>query len=332
MKKIICAIVFTVMVSLPSAAAEKLTLAIMDFEARDVPRSDAVKVSELIRNELINSGSYILIERAQVDKILKEQGFQATGCTDVSCAVQMGKLLSARKILVGSIMKLGDNITITGRIVDVEKGINDFGEKVTVANRNDLIDGVEQFCSKLTERITGKASTKKKETEKKSDGIKYYSYSYGSSYDAVSDPTLWLGVGSLVVGGIICAGNAMNYNFKYMSLKQQLDGSQFMLAGTFGFPDPAMVLYFYSDIQSKKNDIKKLKSERNTVYYVGAGFGGFAAIMFITFIGRYVSNNTASADRGAGSIAIVFPEQYFNVADMISHKRPGFGMGLSMRF
>ena len=31
-----------------------------------------------------------MLERSQVDKILREQGFQMTGCTDVSCAVQVG--------------------------------------------------------------------------------------------------------------------------------------------------------------------------------------------------------------------------------------------------
>ena len=54
---------------------------------------------------MINTGQYVVIERNEMSKILNEQGFQMTGCTDVSCAVG-GKLMSARKMLVGTIMKI----------------------------------------------------------------------------------------------------------------------------------------------------------------------------------------------------------------------------------
>ena len=41
-----------------------------------------------------------LIEREQMDALLEEQMFQQTGCTDVSCAVEMGKILNVQKMLM----------------------------------------------------------------------------------------------------------------------------------------------------------------------------------------------------------------------------------------
>jgi hypothetical protein len=337
MNKISLALLLTAVLITPSLAGEKMTMAIMDFEGRDVSRSDASKVSELIRTELVNTGEYILVERSQVDKILREQGFQMTGCTDVACAVQVGKLLSARKILVGSVMKIGDTITIAGRVVDVQRGINEFGEKVAVESKNELVYGVEQFCEKLTARITGKAPVKKKEEKKKSEyKYEYYTYS-GSSYDAISDPTGWLALGSFLAGGIICAGNAISYKTKSTSIKMDIDSSTFMMSGSltaismgFGTTDSIMALYFLKKIRDKKKDLLDARHTRNTVYYVAAGFGGFAAVMFVTFIARYASSSVAVNEiPGPGQIALSTPVLDSWKTGIYAKNNFNLGLGLS---
>ena len=109
--------------------ADKMNIAVLDLEARGVDNAISLNVSDLIRTEMINSGRFTVLERAQLKAILKEQSFQQTGCTDISCAVKIGKLISANKILIGSIMKFGGKIVISGRIVDVEKGVADFSAK-----------------------------------------------------------------------------------------------------------------------------------------------------------------------------------------------------------
>ena len=138
-----------------SLFAEKMRIAVMNFEAKGVSRSIANNVSELIRGEMINTGKYIVIERSQMDQIIKEQGLQQTGCSDVSCAVEVGKILSAQKILVGSVMKIGRKIIISGRIVDVQKGIGEFAEKQSARTIDNLDIAVNHFTNKLTQRILG---------------------------------------------------------------------------------------------------------------------------------------------------------------------------------
>lgn len=128
---------------------EKEVLAVMDFEAKEVPRSTALSVSELIRTELINSGKYTVIERSQMKEILKEQGFQQSGCTEIACAVKIGKLLSARKMLVGSVIKLGTKLIISGRVIDVERGVGEKGAKGTANSVEELDAGVTEFINNL---------------------------------------------------------------------------------------------------------------------------------------------------------------------------------------
>lgn len=82
-----------------SAPVEKMRMAVMDFRPDGVSKSLTRKKSELIRGEMINTGKFIVIERSQIGQILKEQGFRTSGCSDTSCAVKVGKMLSANKIL-----------------------------------------------------------------------------------------------------------------------------------------------------------------------------------------------------------------------------------------
>lgn len=125
------------------------TIAVMDFNAKDVSQSIALSVSELIRTELINNGKYTVIERSSMKEILNEQGFQQTGCTDTSCAVKIGKLLSAKKILVGSVMRLGSKLIISGRIIDVEKGIGERAASGKADSVEQLDVGVIEFINNI---------------------------------------------------------------------------------------------------------------------------------------------------------------------------------------
>ncbi len=136
-------------------SASKMRIAVMNFKAKGVTRSLANNVSELIRNEMINTGRYTVIERAQMDKILKEQGFQMSGCTDVSCAVKIGKILAAKKMLIGTVMKIGKIIVITGRIVDVQSGTGEYSAKESAKTEDELYNAVSRFTTSLTLRTQG---------------------------------------------------------------------------------------------------------------------------------------------------------------------------------
>ena len=63
------------------------------------------------------------MERSQMDKILKEQAFQSSGnCDQSECAVEIGKLLSVDRMIVGSVGRIGDLYTVQARILDVQTG------------------------------------------------------------------------------------------------------------------------------------------------------------------------------------------------------------------
>jgi TolB-like protein len=136
-------------------SANMLLIAVIDFDGKGVSKADATRVSEWLRTELINTGQFKVIERSAMNAILKEQAFAQTGCTDTSCAVQVGRLLSARKMLVGNVESWSGKVFINGRIIDVEKGVAEFAHKETVSSMLDLDTGAANFAKNLSKRING---------------------------------------------------------------------------------------------------------------------------------------------------------------------------------
>jgi curli biogenesis system outer membrane secretion channel CsgG len=129
------------------AGGRKPRVAIMDFEyatIRDNARAyfgsdiDVGKgISDLLVTYLVKDGSYSVIERSALDKILAEQNFSNSDRADANSAAKIGKLLGVDAILVGSITQFGNDTKNTGvggvggglgRI-----GIGGFGQKKSKA-------------------------------------------------------------------------------------------------------------------------------------------------------------------------------------------------------
>lgn len=105
-----------------SAAFSQQQLGVIDLEA---PGFDAPGISTLtnkLRSELVKTGKFLVLERAQMAEVLKEQGFQNTGCTSSECAVEMGQLLGVQVMAAGTIGQIGRTWSITLRLIDVRDG------------------------------------------------------------------------------------------------------------------------------------------------------------------------------------------------------------------
>jgi hypothetical protein len=104
------------------AVSSSENIAVMDLDADGVTVSEARTLTNKLRGELISTGVFTVIERGEMDNILKEQGFQSTGCTSQECAVEMGQLLGVQKLVAGSIGKVGAIYLVSLRMIDVAKG------------------------------------------------------------------------------------------------------------------------------------------------------------------------------------------------------------------
>lgn len=99
------------------------TAAVMPLEAKGVSATDADVITDAIATHLQQGNSLRVLERAQMDRILSEQGLSKSGACDASeCAVEMGKLLSVDQILVGAVGLVGRTYSLNLRLVSVQTG------------------------------------------------------------------------------------------------------------------------------------------------------------------------------------------------------------------
>lgn len=99
------------------------SLAVLRFESSRIDSADLEVLRDAMAVEVQNSGRMRVMERAQMNAILSEQGFQKSGACDRSeCAVEVGRILAVDRMLLGSVGKIGETWSVTVRIVDVETG------------------------------------------------------------------------------------------------------------------------------------------------------------------------------------------------------------------
>ncbi len=108
------------------AQTQKTPVAVLELRTKgSAEASEGNLLTDRIRSLVVRSRQYDVMERALVDKILREQGFQSSQSCEgnESCSVRIGQLLAVREIITGSLNKVGDFYSLTLRRIDVERGI-----------------------------------------------------------------------------------------------------------------------------------------------------------------------------------------------------------------
>ncbi len=79
-------------------------------------------VRGLVATEISRSTVFALVERNDLEKIVKEQQLQMTGLTDPTSASKIGLIMNADLILTGTVSELGGSIQLVLNLIDVETG------------------------------------------------------------------------------------------------------------------------------------------------------------------------------------------------------------------
>ncbi|MFC1670738.1 hypothetical protein ACFL20_10120, partial [Spirochaetota bacterium] len=78
--------------------------------------------------------------------------FQKSGCTDQECAVKIGRLLSVKKIFMGSINKLG-SYEINIKMVNIETGRIEESFRGNAKDESKLINAINDIADKIKDTI-----------------------------------------------------------------------------------------------------------------------------------------------------------------------------------
>ncbi len=64
-----------------------------------------------------------VVERSQLDKILREQKIAHSGMIDISTAQKLGQMLGTEAVLLGTVTDIGNGVALRARWVDAAKGV-----------------------------------------------------------------------------------------------------------------------------------------------------------------------------------------------------------------
>jgi len=126
---------------------EPLMVGVLDLEANNIDAGEAKAITDRLRYYLGSQGVFSPIGRNQMYAILNEVGFQLSGACDTNeCVIQVGKILGARKMIAGSISKVGTLYSLQVRILDIETS--------TIEHQAyQDVDGIEKVLTEATNNI-----------------------------------------------------------------------------------------------------------------------------------------------------------------------------------
>jgi curli biogenesis system outer membrane secretion channel CsgG len=117
MKRGLIAIAALALLAAGSQAQQKKRVAVMNFDYATVQSSVAQifgtnqdigkGIADMLVDKLVNDGTYSVIERKALDKILAEQNFSNSDRADPNSAAKIGKVLGVDAIIIGSITQFG---------------------------------------------------------------------------------------------------------------------------------------------------------------------------------------------------------------------------------
>lgn len=178
-------------------------VAVKEFVAQGLSQSEAVTLTDVFRNYLVETGRFRMMERTQMNEILKEQGFQRSGaCTDNACVVMMGQLLGVENIVTGSVGRIGGTYTVSARLVSVETG-----EIVRMASKFhkgeiDLL--LTEVLPKVAQEMAGfeREAAQAENVEPRGRRASRTSTDVGERRERrPGRALLWIGAGTVLVGG-----------------------------------------------------------------------------------------------------------------------------------
>jgi formylglycine-generating enzyme required for sulfatase activity len=118
-------------------AEDKPKVAVVQFDSIGVEPSLGMAASEILTTHLASrEQAFRVVERTQLQKAMQELGYQTSALVDPESAVQIGKHLGARYIVVGSVTRFGSSYSLNARIVEVETAETRSVEPLTTPELN----------------------------------------------------------------------------------------------------------------------------------------------------------------------------------------------------
>jgi len=136
-----------------TAAKGRTQLAVYDLDSAKHLKIVALILSEALREELFRLGNFILVNRENMNQVVQEVTLGQTGLIDEKQAIQAGKALAAKQIIVGRLASIGKSSLLQVKRIDTEThgtmAISSL--KCKQGNEEVLLNRMEELAVKLVQ-------------------------------------------------------------------------------------------------------------------------------------------------------------------------------------
>jgi TolB-like protein len=147
--KYIIAVLFFIFSTMGLFADEKFSIAVMDLQVTNVKKDEVDLLIDFLNHSLFQTGIFDVIQKDKRDRLLKEIEFSTSDVADQKKTKEIGKLLSAKLLIFGSVGKLGSNIIFNISVLDVETGSTVSTHSKTYAKLEDIVEDLPKISDTI---------------------------------------------------------------------------------------------------------------------------------------------------------------------------------------
>jgi TolB-like protein len=133
---------------------ERKPVAVLSIRGYGIEQTEAAGLTNRLRTELFNTGVFDVMEREQMEEILREQGMQQSGiCSEEDCLVEVGQLIGVRYMIGGAVSRIGSMYSVSSRLIEVQTG--KITRSATADVKGDLERVLKETMNDMARAISG---------------------------------------------------------------------------------------------------------------------------------------------------------------------------------
>ena len=150
--------------ALPKPTWQLENIALAQLATTTLSKGEAVTLTQTLQATLVESKYFRVLARGEMNAILKEQEFSRTdNCDDSQCLIEMGKLLATKRMIGGTIGKVGSTYQLSLMMINVETGeLEDTAKRTVKGQPDELLKLIEETGRQLCVQYAGRKTKGKR--------------------------------------------------------------------------------------------------------------------------------------------------------------------------
>lgn len=133
---------------IPSFLFGQEKIAVLPFRSVGIDSTSAETAYLLLLQEVEKSGKYQMVPESQI-----RQALNSSTCSEISCALDIGKKLNAAKVVFSSLNRLGEKLILQYSLVDVQSGQILLSDNMTASYIEDLDQVVKRVALSIANHL-----------------------------------------------------------------------------------------------------------------------------------------------------------------------------------